>query len=171
MPADAEMVTVFRSADDDAEEDARAVNELLAAQGISSVLLDDSAPGVPAGVWEVQVPSADSARAEQLIAESSLPDEELVEVDKSPDLDTVAVFHAHGGTTSEMEAIAVKSMLEASGIAALIVGDSVLPNLSFDVHVAREHASRAQQLIAEAQAVGAQAADDEEQATESPLNP
>ncbi len=165
------MVTVFRSGDDDAEEDARAVSELLAAKGIDAVLLDDSAPGVPSGAWEVQVPASNSARAETLIAEMPLPDEEMEEVDNSPDLDSVVVFHAHGGTTSEMEAIGIKSMLEASGIAALIVGDSVLPNLAFDVRVAREHADRARQVIAEAEAIGAQAAEEEERSTETPLNP
>ncbi len=49
MAADAEMVTVFRSADQDAEEDARAIKDLLASQEIAAVVLDDSAPGVPSG--------------------------------------------------------------------------------------------------------------------------
>jgi Putative prokaryotic signal transducing protein len=171
MAAEAEMVTVFRSADDDAEEDAKAVRELLTAQGIDAVLLDDSAPGVPAGAWEVQVPAAGSARAEHLIGEARLPDQDLTEVDNSSALDVETIFHAHGGSHAELEAMSVKGMLEAAGIAAILVGDSVLPNLSFEVQVAREHAEQARQVIAEAQRIGSQAADEEELAGEAPLNP
>lgn len=171
MPADAEMVNVFRSADEDAEEDARAVLELLTAQGFEAVLLDDSAPGVPSGAWEVHVPAADAARAEQLISEASLPDEELIEVDDSPSLDAETVFEASGGTTSEFEALSVKGMLEAAGIATVLVGDAVLPNLPFQVQVAREHADDARKLIAEAQAAGPLAAEEDERSTEAPLNP
>src|SRR5690349_9056981 len=101
MPADAEMVNVYRSADEDAEEDARAVQEMLLANGIEAVLLDDSAPGVPAGAWEVQAPAAAASSAEKLIYEMSLPDTEMVEVDDSSALDMATVFEAEGGTTSE----------------------------------------------------------------------
>ena len=38
------------------------------------------------------------------------------------------IFHSEGSTTAEFEATEIKSLLEASGIAAVIVGDSVLPN-------------------------------------------
>jgi hypothetical protein len=171
MAAEAEMVTVFRSADDVAEEDAKAVRELLTAQSIDAVLLDDSAPGVPSGAWEVQVPTADSARAEQLIGEARLPDQDLTEVDNSAALDVETIFHAHGGSHAELEAMSVKSMLESAGIAAILVGDSVLPNLAFEVQVAKEHAEQARQLIAAAEQGGAQAAEDEERAGEAPLNP
>ena len=171
MPAETDMVTVFRSADDDAEEDARAISELLSSQGIEAVLLDDSAPGVPSGAWEVQVPPASSARAEELIGEARLRDADVTEVDNSPALDAVTVFRARSGTTAEMEAMAVKSMLESAGIGAILVGDSVLPNLSFEIQVAKDQAEQAEQLIAAAQAAGAQAAEEEERSTEAPLNP
>ena len=171
MPAEADMVTVFRSADEDAEDDAKAITELLNAEGIEAVLLDDTAPGVPSGAWEVRVASGDSDRAEQLISEARLPDQDLTDVDESSDLDVETVFHSHSGTLAEFEALSIKSMLESAGIAAIVVGDSVLPNLGFDVQVAKEHAERARQLIAEAEASGSQAAESEERATETPLNP
>ncbi len=169
--AEADMVTIFRSADEDAEEDARAVHELLKDEGIDSVLLDDSAPGVPSGAWEVQVPPAFTTLAEQRIAQARLPDEDLTNVSDSPQFDAETVFQASSGPSAEFEALSVKSVLEASGIAAIITGDSVLPNLSFEVKVAKDQADHAREVIRQAEAVGAQAAEEEERATEAPLNP
>lgn len=171
--ADNEMVTVFRSADDEAEPDAKAIRELLGAQGIESVVLDDSAPGVPSGAWEVQVAAAHAADAEKIIAENaaSLPDQELNNPDPSADLDMVTVFRSRSATTSEMEALSIKAMLESSGIAAVIVGDSVLPNLPFEVQVAKQHAEQATKLLEEARRDGPAAADEAESASEAPLNP
>lgn len=163
------MITVYRSADDGAEEDARAVKELLSGQGIEGILLDDTAPGVPSGAWEVQVAPADSARAEELVREARLPDEDMSDVDESPGLDAETVFSSESGT--QFEALSVKSMLEASGIAAVLVGDSVLPNLAFEVQVAKDQAGNARDVIEQAQKIGAQAAEEEERSTEAPLNP
>jgi hypothetical protein len=171
MAADADMVNVFRSADEDAEEDARAIKELLTAQGIEAVLLDDSAPAVPSGAWEVRPAPADTARAEQLISDARLPDAELTEISGAASLDAETIFTAGSGSSGEMEAMAVKSMLEASGIAAFLVGDAVLPNLAFEVRVAKEQAGEARRLMEEARAIGGEAADEEEQSTEAPLNP
>lgn len=169
--ADAELVTVFRSADESAEEDAKAVGELLTSEGIDAVVLDDDAPGVPEMAWEVRVRPGDVTRAERLIAEARLPDDELVEVDESPALDTETVFSAPAGPTAEIEAMSVKSVLDAAGIASFIVGDSVLPNLPFEVRVAKEYAARAREVIEEARAAGPQAAEEAERNTETPLNP
>lgn len=171
MPADAEMITVFRSADDAAEDDARAIQELLSTEGIDAAILDDSAPGVPEGAWEVRVAPADSARSEELIASAKLPDEDLSDVSPSPDFDAVTVFRSRSGTGSEMEAMSIKALLESAGINAIMVGDSVLPNLSFGVEVAREYAEQAGRIIAAAEAAGADAAAADEKETETPLNP
>ena len=171
MPADAEMVTVFRSADEDAEDDARAIHELLNSEGIDAALLDDNSPGVPEGAWEIRVAPADSARAEGLIDEARLPDADMSEVSASSDFDAVTVFQSRGGTNSEMEAMSVKALLESAGINAIMVGDSVLPNLSFEIQVAREYLESATNIIAAAEAGGAAAAAADEQATETPLNP
>jgi len=169
--SDAELITVFRSADESAEEDAKAIRDLLANEGIHAVLLDDDAPGVPEMAWEVRVAPEASARAEELIGEAKLVDDERIEADPSPELDTETVFSAPGGPTAELETIGVKSVLDAAGIGSFIVGDSVLPNLAFEVRVSREDAPKARQVIAEAQEAGPAAAEEEARKTETPLNP
>ena len=112
-----------------------------------------------------------SARAEELIGEAKLVDDERIEADPSPELDTETVFSAPGGPTAELETIGVKSVLDAAGIGSFIVGDSVLPNLAFEVRVSREDAPKARQVIAEAQEAGPAAAEEEARKTETPLNP
>jgi hypothetical protein len=164
MNGDAELITVYRSADEDAQEDSEAILDRLSAEGLHPVLLDDSAPGVPEGAWEVQVPPAESAKAEELIAEMPLPDTELVEASPSRDLDMETVFSAPGGSSAEMEALSVQSVLEGAGIATVLVGDSILPNLPFEVRVARDRAGEARSIIAEARAEGGEA---DQGATES----
>lgn len=141
------MVTVYRSMDITAEEDCETISDLLIADGLSPVILDDSAPGVPEGTYEVQVPADQQERAERTIAEHPLPDE-VSEVDPSPYLDlSEAIFHSEGSTTAEFEATEVKNLLEANGIAAVLIGDSVLPNFPFEVRVAEENAEKARLLI------------------------
>ena len=82
-----------------------------------------------------------------------------MEPDTSHDLDLVAVFEAIGAE-AEMEAIAIRSMLEASSIPAIIVGSSSLPNLPFQVRVPQELEDTARQRIADAKAAGPLAADE-----------
>jgi hypothetical protein len=165
MNGDAELITVFRSADEDAQEDSEAIQDLLSAEGLHPVLLDDSAQGVPEGAWEVRVPPEESAKAEELIAEAPMPETELVEVSGSPDLDMETVFSAPGGTTAEMEALSVQSALEGAGIATVLVGDAIFPNLPFEVRVTKDRAEEARRILQEARASGEEAAD--EGATES----
>lgn len=150
MSEQPEFVTVYRSMDDDAEENCEAIQDLLATQGISVELLDDSAPGVPEGTYEVQVPSADSARAEQLVAEYFRKPGQAAG-DASENLDLETVFQADAGTSSQFEAMNVKNLLESNGIEAVLVGDSVLPNLGFEVRVARDQAENARQIISDAE--------------------
>ncbi len=152
-----DLVTVFRSADSSARDDAAAVQELLSDEGVRATVVDDRAPGVPAGAWEVRVAAADSARAEALIAEDTIEDE-LDAIDDSPNLDLVPVFRF----ASEMEAHQVKSLLESNGLEAMLVGDTRLPNLPGEIRVAREHVTRAKRLIAEALDAGAAAAEEAE---------
>jgi regulator of protease activity HflC (stomatin/prohibitin superfamily) len=159
------LVTVYRSMDPEAQEDCETIATLLTAEGLSPVILDDTAPGVPEGVYEVCVPPNEAAKAEEVIASNPLPDE-VEEVDEASELDLEPIYHSEGNPTAEVEAIGIKNVLEANGIAAVIVGDSVLPNLAFEVRVAREQVERAQSLLAEARAAGPAAADEAEQASE-----
>jgi hypothetical protein len=157
-------VTVFRSSDPSADEDAGNVRDMLAEAGIPAAIVDDSAPGVPAGAYEVRVDAENQARAEDLIARFS-PDEELEEVDPSHALDLVTVF-GEEGSGSEMEAMQIQSILEAEGISSEVIGDSRFPNFGQQVRVAREHEARARQLIEEAQAAGPTGAEAAEEDTQ-----
>ena len=159
-------ITVYRSADESASEDAANVRDMLAEEGIEAVLLDDSAPGVPEGAYEVRVDPADRERAEQIIGRNP-PEAEWEQVDPSQDLDLVPVFGAEG-SAREMEALQVQSVLDAGGISSVIIGDSRYPNLGYQVRVAKEHKARARQLIEEALAAGPVSAEEAEQAGGSP---
>lgn len=144
-----------------AKQDCEIIVDQLAAEGLSPVILDDTAPGVPEGVFEVRVPAAESGRAEGIVAANPLPDE-VEEVDNSSDLDLETIYHSEGSATSEIEVLGIQNILESNGIAVVVVGDSVLPNLGFEIRVAREQAERAKQLIAEAESAGPAAADEAE---------
>jgi hypothetical protein len=145
-----------------AKEDCQEILGLLRDAGIEAVLWDDSAPGVLEGVFEVRVSAANAAEAEKLIAENPLPDE-VEEVDPSSELDLETIASAAG----EMEAFGIKNLLDSNGIAAVLVGDAVLPNFLFEVRVAHDQAARARQLIATAEATGPAAAAEAELESES----
>lgn len=140
MANQSNLVTVFRSADETAEDDARAIAELLSAQDLQVTLDDSTAPGVPAGAWVVRVPAEEAERAEQVMAEAEEPP-----LDESHRMDTETVF---SGEEVEMEA--VKGVLENAGIATVVMGTTTLPMLGFQVQVARDRAEEARSLIAEA---------------------
>lgn len=154
MSASVQYVTVYRSMDASAEEDCQVIRDFLASEGITATMLDDSAPGVPEGTFAVQVPQADSRTAEKLIRANKLP-KSAEQVDPSANLDLETVFHSEGSAvTAEIEALSIQNLLESNGIVAVLVGDSVLPNLPFEVRVAREKAQLARELIAEAEQAG-----------------
>src|SRR4051794_14875543 len=89
------FVTIFRSADENAENDAWGVAELLSAQGFHAEAVDDKTLGVIEGTWEVRVPAAEGPEAEKAaekisfheLDEDALDDEE--NVDPSHELDLV----------------------------------------------------------------------------------
>lgn len=78
----------------------------------------------------------------------------------------VAVFSSsnHDG---EMEAMAIKGVLDSTGIPSILVGPHVLPNLEFQVQVPAHLADEAQQLIRAARQDGRRVADEAEAASES----
>ncbi len=164
--------TIFRSADENAEDDAWGVAELLCAQGFHAVAVDDKTPGVVQGTWEVRVPASEGPQAEAAAENISFHDfnegdfEDDGE-DPSHDMDLVTVAHTDGAM-GEMEATSIRSILDANGIKALVVGDSVFPNLGFEVRVPKEDRAKAEAAIAEAQAAGPAAAIEAEQQSEKP---
>src|SRR5580658_9977064 len=165
MSVPSDLATVYRSMDASAKQDCEVIVDILTAEGLSPIILDDAAPGVPEGAFEVQVPPDQLAKAEELIARNPLPDE-VEEVDDSSDLDLETIFHADG-TLAEVESMEIKNLLEANGIAAVVVGNSVLPTMSFEVRVAHDQVERAREVVNEAQAGGPLAAEEAEERFEA----
>jgi hypothetical protein len=165
MAADSSLVTVYRSTDTNAETDASAVKNLLIKAGLNPALLDDTEPGVVSGSWEVRVPPEEASFAEQEIAKFGQAGGPTPDPSSALDLVTIA---ASEGALSEMEAISIKAILDSSGINAVVVGASPLPNLGYEVRVAESDLEHARQVLAEATAAGPAAAIEAESATEPP---
>jgi len=82
-----------------------------------------------------------------------------------PDESMTAVFSS-SNHDAEMEAMAVKGVLDANGIPAIMVGPHMLPNLEFQVQVPEHLLGEAQQLLKDARHGGRRAADEGEALTE-----
>jgi hypothetical protein len=67
---------------------------------------------------------------------------------------------------AEMEAMAIKGLLDANDIPAVVVGPQVLPTLEFQVQVPEDLLDRARQTIRDARQGGRRAADEAEAASE-----
>jgi hypothetical protein len=80
--------------------------------------------------------------------------DEVDQIDTSGEVELKTIYHAEGSSIAELEALEIKSLLESNGIPTIMVGDSVLPNLPFEIKVARRDAERARQLIAESRCAG-----------------
>jgi hypothetical protein len=161
MAEQPDYVTVYRSMDPGAEDDSRAILDTLADAGVAALLLDDKTPGVPEGVWEVQVAAADAERADQIVA-AHPPSA----VDPSHELDLVPIYQSGTPLTGALEMMGIKSLLEANGIQTVSTGDSVQPELPITLSVQRDQLEQAKQLLAEAQATGPADADAAEAASE-----
>jgi hypothetical protein len=161
--SNSDWVTVFRSAEHRAAEEASAACDLLRNQGIRAELAGEDSPGVPFGTWEVRVPAAESTRAERIVAAQG--SEVEMPGDASHDMDLVTVFSSNSNS-AEMEAVAVQGVLDAGGIPSVLVGVRALPSLPFEVRVPSASADDARRLIAESQAAGPEAAEQAEEASE-----
>jgi len=147
MADERELVTVFRSAEADAETEADQIQTLLAEAGLRCGIFDDTNPGVVSGSWEVRVPAEEAARAEQILA-AGVPGEPAADPSLKFDMERV---YSSTGTLAEMQAGAIQGMLGANGIQAIVVGDTVLPQLGFEVRVARGQVEEANRLIEQAE--------------------
>ncbi len=87
------------------------------------------------------------------------------EVDPSHQLDLETVFAADGAT-AEMQALAIRGILDAAQVPSVMVGTSTIPSLPFEVRVPRDRMEQALILIAEAEAAGPAAAEEAERAGE-----
>jgi hypothetical protein len=164
METSGNLTTVYRSADATGKQDASAVRNLLVQHGLDAQLLgDDDAVGVVEGSWEVRVQPQQAAEAEALIA--NVDGDSLASADPSSELDMVTIAELQG-VSGEMEAIGMRTILDANGVNTVVVGASSIPSLAFMVQVSREDVERAQTILAEAQAAGPQAALEAERETE-----
>ena len=68
---------------------------------------------------------------------------------------------------SEMQALELKSLLEASGIEAIVSGAEMLPNLPYRLLVPASEQEQAEQAISDATAAGTAGADEAELAGEA----
>ena len=143
-------------------DDAQEIVEILSGQQIEASIFDDASPGVLAGSVEVRVPAAQAEQAEQILAAEPV-EGDMSDSDPSAILDPVTVYECVG-TTAEMEANTVESILRASGIQPIRVGTDTMPMLPYKIQVAREHAEQAKQIIQEALASGPSAAEEAEAA-------
>ena len=67
---------------------------------------------------------------------------------------------------AEMEAMTIKSILEASDIPTMLVGPHMIPSLDFQVHVPEHLLGQAQQIIDDARLAGPRAAEEAEAESE-----
>jgi len=153
-----DLVTVFRSADPSASDDAAAVVDLLAEAGLNPAMFNEDAPGVPEGAYEVRVPADEEPQAIQAMTEAwGQPDEG--ESDDSHAQDLVILYEGMG-TNAEVEAMGIRAVLDASDIPSVLVGASPYPNLPLLVKVPRSIELTARQVLAEAQQAGPSAAEE-----------
>ena len=152
---------MFRSAEPSALDEAADVLDLLTEAGLNPAIYTDEHPGVPQGAVEVRVPPGEEATA---LAEIDLSTPVGVgQGDNSAAMDLVEVYQG-SGTTGELEAMSIRSVLDASYIPNVVVGTSELPNLPFLVKVPLSYEYQALQVLEEARAAGPAAADEEAEA-------
>src|SRR3954452_16683894 len=101
MNGETNLVTIYRSADADADQASKAVYGYLRSNGINAVFFNDEEQGVVQGSAEVRVPSSEVAQAEELLA--NFDPDNLGDVDPSSELDLEPIVSLMGAT-AEMEA-------------------------------------------------------------------
>jgi phosphomannomutase len=92
-------------------------------------------------------------------------DTELASREPIPEESMVAVFSS-SNHDAEMEAMAVKGVLDSNDIPSILIGPHILPNLEFQVQVPEHLANEARQLIRSARQDGRKAAEEAEAASE-----
>lgn len=145
------FIAVYQSAHPKAEEEADTILNALREGGIGNVRVrieDEPGGGVRSFVVEVEEDAIYDAQA--LLQQQDMTFEGL---DAAAGLDFQVAFFSDKHD-AEHEGMAVKSLLEANGIAAFLSDSGVLPNFPCKVLVPRADAARAAELIQTAQATG-----------------
>ena len=81
--------------------------------------------------------------------------------DSSHALDLVTVFETTG-TTAEMEALEIETLLKAAGIRAVLMNEGPFPNLPWTIRVPKADEAAALKTIEEARMAGPEAAEEAE---------
>jgi hypothetical protein len=157
MGSEIEYITVFRSAETDAESEAAQAFERLTAAGLDARLFGDDAPGVVEGTFEVRVPEAQVGEAERILAAPA----PATAADPGHALDLETIFSSQNAG-AEMEALAIRAVLDANGIPSTLLGSTQIPSLPFSVQVPRVLVDAAKAALAEAQEAGPEAAEQAE---------
>jgi hypothetical protein len=153
-----EYLPLYQSAHPKAEEEAQYLLNVLQEGGIASARIrieDEPGGGVRSFVVEVEEDAIYDGQA--LLQQQEVTFEGL---DAASALDFHVAFFSDRHD-AEHEGMAVKSLLEANGIAAFLADSGVLPNFPCKVLVPREDAARSAQIIAEATATGPEDAERE----------
>jgi hypothetical protein len=87
------------------------------------------------------------------------------EIDPSSKFDMVTLFSS-ANHDAEMEANAIRGVLDASGIPSIIVGATQIPSLELQVQVPRALLEDARRVLAEAKELGPSGALEAERASE-----
>lgn len=161
---EAELVTIFRSADITAADDASAVLDALVDAGLNPAMFTDDFPGVPPGACEVRVPPGEEVAALEVV--SSLMEASGEPGEPGHSLDLVEVYGGTG-TDAEIEAMSVRSVLDANDIPSVMVNPSQIPTLPFAVRVPAVYYEGALAALEAAREAGPAAAEAAEQATEA----
>jgi len=157
-----EMVTVFRSADSTATEEASAIVDMLADAGLNAMLLTDEYPGVLQGTVEIRVTAEEEEAALDVIDSQSAGEADGT---ASHSYDLVELYNGQG-STGEVEALSIRAVLDASHIPSVLIGSPTMPNLAFRVMVPEVFAVAAEQVLGEAENAGPAAAEEGEAASE-----
>lgn len=156
------FVAIYQSAHPKAEEEAAAILDALREAGITAARVrGKDEPGASLRSCVVEVDRDFVYDAQALLQSQGVSFEGL---DVASDLDFHVAFFSDRHD-AENEALAVKALLEANGIAAFLAESNPIPTLPAKVLVPREEAARAREVIASARATGP--ADAEQAASET----
>lgn len=78
----------------------------------------------------------------------------------------MAVVFSSSSFDGELEAMAIKSVLDANDIPAILSGPHILPNLPFQIEVPAHLFEKAEQVIRDSRQDGRRSADEGERLTE-----
>lgn len=144
-------IALYQSAHPQSEEEAHLILDTLREAGIGTVRVrQEDEPGGGVRSFLVEVDQSEIYDAQAFLQKAGVSFEGL---DAGEGVDFQVVFFSDKHD-SEPEALAVKSLLEANGMAAFLAESSPLPNFPHKVLVAKTDAARAREVIEMAVATG-----------------